>query len=108
VCGDSQEVFWRETLIVGVLILHLFIAGSGSLKEKRRHIRSIKDKLRSSFNVSVSEIDNQELWQRATLGVVIAGSDTSSIKKSLDKIREFVNRNWSHLVMEIEQELISL
>lgn len=95
-------------MIVGVLILHLFIAESGSLKEKRRYVRSIKDKLRSGFNVSVSEIDNQELWQRATLGVVIAGSDISSIKKSLDKIRDFVNRNWSHLVIDVEQELISL
>ena len=43
---------------------------SHSLKDKRQVVRSLKDRLRNAFNVSVAEIDVTDLWQRATLGVV--------------------------------------
>ena len=60
---------------IAVLTLELRIEGSHSLKDKRQVLRSLKDKLRSSFNVSVAELEQTDLWQRATVGVVsISGS----------------------------------
>jgi uncharacterized protein YlxP (DUF503 family) len=57
------------------LTLELRIEGSQSLKDKRQVVRSLKDKLRAAFNVSVAEMDETDLWQRATIGVVgISGS----------------------------------
>ena len=55
---------------VGVLTLEIQIPYAHSLKEKRAVLRKMKDRLRSRFNVAVAELDHQDVWQRATLGVV--------------------------------------
>lgn len=60
---------------IAYLTLELRIEGAHSLKDKRQVLRSVKDRLRNSFNISIAEIDVTDLWQRATLGVVsISGS----------------------------------
>jgi uncharacterized protein len=55
---------------VGVLTLEIQIPYAHSLKEKRAVLRKIKDRLRARFNVAVAELDHQDVWQRATIGVV--------------------------------------
>jgi uncharacterized protein YlxP (DUF503 family) len=55
---------------VAYLTLELRIESAHSLKEKRQVLRSVKDRLRNSFNISIAEIEVTDLWQRATLGVV--------------------------------------
>ena len=55
---------------VGVLTLEIQIPYSHSLKEKRAILRKIRDRLRARFNVAVAELDHQDVWQHATLGVV--------------------------------------
>ncbi|MGH9568155.1 MAG: DUF503 domain-containing protein [Candidatus Angelobacter sp.] len=55
---------------IGYLMLEIHIEAAHSLKDKRQVVRSLKDRLRNNFNVSVAEIDATDLWQRATLGVV--------------------------------------
>lgn len=60
---------------VAYLTLELRIEFSQSLKDKRQVVRSLKDKLRHSFNVAVAEMEETNLWQRATIGVVsVSGS----------------------------------
>jgi len=60
---------------IAFLTLELRIEGAHSLKDKRQVLRSLKDKLRNGFNVAVAELDANDLWQRATIGVVsISGS----------------------------------
>ncbi len=62
---------------VGVMTLEIQIPYAHSLKEKRAVILKIRDRLRARFNVAVAELDDQEAWQRATLGVVsISNSQT--------------------------------
>ena len=55
---------------IATLTLELRIEGAHSLKDKRQVLRSLKDKLRGSFNVAVAELEQSDLWQRATVGVV--------------------------------------
>src|SRR4029077_15614313 len=55
---------------IAYLTIELRIEGAKSLKDKRQVVRSLKDRLRNSFNISIAEIDVTDLWQRATLGVV--------------------------------------
>ena len=55
---------------IAYLTLELRIEAAHSLKDKRQVVRSLKDRLRNSFNISIAEIDVTDLWQRATLGVV--------------------------------------
>jgi uncharacterized protein YlxP (DUF503 family) len=60
---------------IGVLTLELRLEHSHSLKDKRHVVKSLAERLRNRFNVAVSEIDYQNLWQRALLAVVTVSSD---------------------------------
>jgi len=73
---------------VALLTLELRIEGAHSLKDKRQVVRSMKDRLRNSFNVSVAELDQTDLWQRATIGVV----SISSSRDYLDGLMKNVER----------------
>ena len=56
--------------MIAFLTLELHIEAAQSLKDKRQVVRSLKDRLRNSFNVSVAELDPGNIWNRATIGVV--------------------------------------
>ena len=56
-------------MVVGICVISLHLPGNGSLKGKRRVVKSILARLRQDFNVSVAEIDQQDKWQASTLGV---------------------------------------
>ena len=75
---------------VGVLRIELFVPGARSLKAKRQVIRSLKDRLRNKFNVSVSEVDYQDKWQRATLGIAMVGTDGKYVAGALENAVKFV------------------
>ena len=66
-----------------MLRIELFIPESGSLKSKRFAVKSIKERLKSRFNVSVAEVDNADKWQRASLGVAAVANETKFIEKVL-------------------------
>ena len=55
---------------IAFLALELHIEAAQSIKDRRQVVRSLKDHLRNSFNVAVAELDNAELWNRATIGIV--------------------------------------
>jgi hypothetical protein len=73
---------------IGVLTLELHLPDAHSLKEKRFVVRKIKDCLRARFNVAVAELDHQDLWQRAVIGVV----SISSSRQNLERILQAVQR----------------
>ncbi len=73
---------------VGVLTLELRLENSHSLKDKRHVVRSLKDRLRSKFNVAVAEIDYQDLWQRAALAAVTVSSDHEHAERVLRSVEE--------------------
>ncbi len=62
-------------MIVGVKAWELQLAGCQSLKDKRRVIKSLKDRLHARFNVSVAEVDHQDSWQRAALAASVVSND---------------------------------
>ncbi len=67
---------------VGVLTLEIQLPYAHSLKEKRAVLQKMRDRLRSRFNVAVAELDHQDVWQQATLGVVSI-SDSQSLLESV-------------------------
>jgi uncharacterized protein len=71
---------------VGVLILELRLDESHSLKDKRHYVKSLKDRLRSKFNVAVAEIDYQDLWQRGVVAVVTVSSDRPRAAQVLESV----------------------
>jgi len=84
---------------IGVLTLELHVAHSQSLKDKRQVVRSLKDRLRSKFNVAAAEIDSQESWQRAVVGVVTLAGDRLRVQQTLQLVeREAANLLGADLV----------
>lgn len=77
-------------MFVKLLTVDLLIPGCSSLKEKRFVLSSLKSRLRSRFNVSVSEVDYQDKWQRCMLAVAIVGSDHGSVDGTCGQVRRFI------------------
>ena len=73
---------------IGVLTLELRLENSHSLKDKRHVVKSLKDRLRAKFNVSVAEIDYQDLWQRSVIAAVTVSSDQVFAEKVLREVEE--------------------
>ena len=78
-------------MVVGLLSLELFVGGARSLKDKRMVLRSVKDRLRR-FNVAVAELDHQDLWQRAGLGVVTIAATEAIARRELDAVVEAIEQ----------------
>ena len=79
-------------MVVGLLHMELHLPGSHSLKEKRSVVNHVKERLRTRFNASVAEVDHQELWQRAALGVAVVSGDAGGLDKVLRDILSVVER----------------
>ncbi len=77
-------------MIVGVCTLELFIGSSQSLKEKRFVTKSIKDRVRNKFNVSISETDHLDKWQLAQLAIAMVSNDRKIIESAFDEIVRFI------------------
>ncbi len=71
---------------IGLLTLEIQIQDAQSLKDKRQVLRSLKDRLRSHFNVAVAELDHQDLWQRSRVGVVSISGDGKHLEESMQAI----------------------
>jgi len=78
-------------MVVGTLRLSLLVRGARSLKDKRRVLRSFKDRIRNRYNVSIAEVDSQGSHQRAELAVAMVANDpvyvTSVFHKLVDRAR---------------------
>ena len=86
---------------VAKLILEIEIPHAQSLKDRRQVIRSLKDKLRHAFNLSIAELDDGIVWNRATLGIAAISSSTSYLTGQLELIDRAAHRIVTTLSAEI-------
>lgn len=93
-------------MIVGLLTLDLHIPEANSLKSKRLVIRSLIDRIRNKFNVSISEVDANDLWQRSVIGIAYVANETVIINKVFEKIKNQVNDNHSVELINATMELL--
>ena len=77
-------------MFIGVCTIEVHVPDSGSLKTKRQSLRSLKDRIRNRFNVSVAEIDDNDLWQKASLAVAAVSNDKSHLNQTLDHVLNMV------------------
>lgn len=71
-------------MTIGLLTLEIHLPYAHSLKEKRMVVQRVKDRLRGKFNVAVAEVNHQDLWQRAVLGVASVSSSEVNLRQVLD------------------------
>ena len=84
----TNEVTWH----IGVLLIQLYIPSAQSLKDKRMVLKSLKDKVRLKFNVSISELDRDDKWQAASLGISMIGNDKRYMDGCLQNILSYIER----------------
>jgi uncharacterized protein YlxP (DUF503 family) len=92
--------------VIALLTLDIHVPHAQSLKDKRMVVRSVKDRLRSKFNVAVAEVDHQDLWQRAQLSVVTVGSDENYLNQMLQHALEEAERTAPECMMQGNIEIV--
>ncbi len=90
-------------MVVGVCQLDLRIPENQSLKGKRHVLRKVIDRVKHQFNVSISEVGDNDLWQRTQIGICAVGNDRRHINSSLDKVIDFIER--MHVVEMVHSEI---
>lgn len=80
-------------MVVGVCTIDLHLPGIGSLKGKRQILLSLKDRIKKAYNVSIAEVDGNDLWQRAVLGVACVANDGRYVSQVLDGVLNAVRAN---------------
>ena len=90
-------------MLVGVCRLEIFVPEGSSLKAKRRVLSSIKKRIRNKFNVSVTEVENNDKWQRISLGISMVSNERKFIDMNVEEILKLIERDGrmeilSHLV----------
>jgi uncharacterized protein len=92
--------------VIAFLTLELRIEAAHSLKDKRQVLRSLKDKLRAGFNVSVAELDAADLWQRATVGVVSISGSRDYLRGLMEKVERSATRIANNAGAEITDSFV--
>ncbi len=87
--------------MIALLTIELRIEAAHSLKDKRQVVRSVKDRLRAAFNVSVAELDATDLWQRATIGVVSISDSRSYLEGLMHNVERAATKNANNAGAEV-------
>lgn len=82
-----------DFLVTGVCSITIFLYDPNSLKEKRHIVKSIIERLKSRFNVSVAETGLNEKWQSAEIGVACVSNDRVLVQRTLDSIINFIEKD---------------
>jgi len=93
---------------VGICKISLRLPGNHSLKGKRQVVKSITARVRNRFNVSVAEVDNQDLWQLATLGICCVSNNKRYTNEVLSKVVDFIaGSRFEVEMLDYEIEILS-
>jgi uncharacterized protein YlxP (DUF503 family) len=95
-------------MVVGICQLDMRIPENHSLKGKRHVLRKLIDRVRSRFNVAISEVGDNDLWQRAQIGICAVGNDRRHVNSCLDKIIDFIEKMNLVEVVHLEMEILTV
>ncbi|MGQ0612436.1 MAG: DUF503 domain-containing protein [Planctomycetaceae bacterium] len=93
-------------MYVGILQVSLSLEGCLSLKEKRRIVRSVLDRIRAGFNVSAAEVSDLDLWQSSGLGFCAASNDAKHVRGLLQRVLNHLMRHREARVTDHQLEVI--
>jgi uncharacterized protein YlxP (DUF503 family) len=92
---------------VGILSVELHFPENGSLKGKRRYVKSAKAQLQQRFGASVAEVDHHDLWQRSRLAVALVAREHRELQELLDGAERYLgSQDWE--LMRAEREVVGL
>ncbi len=93
-------------MIVGTCWIDLQVPGIRSLKEKRRVIKSMKERLKGHFNISIAEVGALDTWQRAEIGIACVGNDSGHVDGLIATVLDRIRSDPRVFVIDIETEIL--
>ena len=91
---------------LGLLSLHIHLPGCSSLKEKRRRLKPFMVRLQREFNISVSEVDHQDVWQDALIACALVSNNKKHTQRSLQQVVKWIESSW--LDLELVDDYLEL
>jgi uncharacterized protein YlxP (DUF503 family) len=91
-------------MVVGIVRIELHIPGASSLKAKRSVVRSLKERIRARVKAAVAEVDHQDLWQRAALGVAVVSGERSQVDQMLQAVRALVDAAYEAQLIDWQEQ----
>ncbi len=93
-------------MIIGSCWVDLHIPGARSLKDKRRVIKSLKERLKNRYNISIAETGALDKWQRAEIGIVCVSNDSVKVSRTLNTVMDRIRDDYAVSVIDYHTELI--
>ena len=94
-------------MITGMLEIRLMVREARSLKDKRRVVKSLRDRIRNKFNVSIAEVGSLDSHQHAVIGVAAVGNDQQFVNAVLSSVVNYISGNADALLVDYEMEFYS-
>ena len=95
-------------MVVGTLKVEFYLTDNRSLKGKRKVIRSMVDKVKSRFNVSIAEVGSNDMWQKIELGISAVGNDRRHIDSSLSHVLDFLESLYLAQIVNTDIEIFNV
>jgi len=92
-------------MILGLLTIETYLPSSHSLKDKRRILRKVIDGIRHRHNVSIAEVGENDVWQRASIGVCMIANESAFVDSALSKILNEIERNLEGNIIDYSIDL---
>lgn len=93
-------------MIIGSCKIELLIYNTNSLKEKRHVIKSIIERLKSRYNISISEVGEQDKWQKSLIGLCTVSNSYKLVDEIIDKIIDFIDYDSRIEIINIQREIL--
>lgn len=93
-------------MYIGVLRIELYIGGSFSLKDKRRIIKSLIERIKNKFNVSAAETGKMDNWNYSQLGISCVSNEAGHCDSMLNSVINFIENNGDCQIVDISTEIL--
>ncbi len=107
-CACNAGLCYTSFMIVGVSQITLHLPGCRSLKDKRQIVKSVMARVRQQFEVAIAEVDEQDRWQIAILGVSCVSNSSQHIDEILGRVRRYIEETRPDIILaDAEVEIIN-
>lgn len=93
-------------MTIGLLKLELSVPGAHSLKDKRRVVKSLKEKIRNRYNCSIAEVGEKDHWTYCQLAACVVGDDSRFVNTQLNEIVHYAENNANAIVTSVNIEML--
>lgn len=93
-------------MFVGIVRIELHLPAAHSLKAKRSVVRSLKERIRARVHAAVAEVDHQDLWQRAALGVAVVSAEAGQVAEMVQAVRTLAESSPEAQVIDWQEQLV--